>query len=91
MIPRASGINSDWRSIGRKADGTFIPWELFLADYARSATQGHRQAFQSLLTVLRNRDLQVKHVYIDDFHRGNRNDRDWWTLANACKKLDIRL
>ncbi|HMO85939.1 MAG TPA: recombinase family protein, partial [Lacipirellulaceae bacterium] len=74
-----------------KAEGNFIPWELFLADYARSAFSGHRQGFKSLLAVIQACSAHAPLVYIDDFHRGSRNDQDWWKLARLCRQFQVRL
>jgi len=98
--PRFSDENSDPKSIvdqlnlalqQAKADGCFIPWDLIVADYARSATHGHRQGFETLLNMIKSPELRISTVYVDDFQRASRNSKDAWKLAALCKKHRIRL
>lgn len=66
-------------------------WPELFADYGRSAARGHRQGFESMVTVLKEKGDLIAFVLIDDFHRGSRNDRQWWQFAGICKNHDIKL
>ena len=98
--PRFSDLNSDPKSIidqmllaleRAKEQGYFIPWQLIFADYARSATHGHRQGFENMLRIATSANSPFKVIYINDFHRGSRNRPEWWNLAATCKKFKIRV
>lgn len=98
--PRFSDLNSQPKSIVdqhllalsfAKSKGYFVPWELVVADYARSAVSGHRQGFHNLLKLIRNRKSCVQAALIDDFARGSRNEAESWKLAGLCKQHDVRL
>ncbi len=100
MYPRYSYRKSQVKSIpdqafqilqkGRTLD-CFIPWEFVFGDYARSATRGHRQGFESLNSVLKQNGADIDCVLIDDFQRGSRSDRQWWQFAGLCKNQNIKL
>lgn len=98
--PRYSDSNSQPKSIPdqvrlalpfAKAKEIFVPWELIVADSARSATHGTRRGFENLLKLIRNRSLKLAAVFIDDFQRGSRNESDSWKLAGICKNVGVGL
>lgn len=100
MYPRYSDRKSQAKSISDQAfqilqkarrHDCFIPWELVFADYARSATKGHRQGFESLIGVLKEYGPIIDMIFIDDFQRGSRNDEQWWQIAGVCKNKKIEL
>lgn len=100
MYPRYSDPNSQPKSIPDQArqilnkvkgQGRFVPWPLVFADYARSATYGVRQGYSSLLSVVKSVPSKVDAIYIDDFHRGSRDEPEWWRFAGMCKNNNLSL
>ncbi|MBI1370438.1 MAG: hypothetical protein GC162_17520 [Planctomycetes bacterium] len=60
-------------------------------DYARSATRGVRQGFERFIVFLREGTYHADSVYIDEFMRGMRDEKDAWRLAGLCKSRKLRL
>lgn len=97
---RFSDANSQSRSITdqlRKvmqrgaSDGVVPLWSLLFVDYARSAVYDYRPGFEGLLKRLRAKEGDIQCIYLDEFGRGSRRERDSWRLASLCKREKIGL
>ena len=74
-----------------KEHGRFIPWQFLLADYAVSGLDAKRHGYSAYKTLFRQTDCQLAAVYIDDFTRASRDEKEWWNLYSIAQQFQIPL
>ena len=74
-----------------KEHGRFIPWKFLFADYAVSGLDENRHGYTAYKTLFKQTDLQLEAVYIDDFTRASRDEKEWWNLYAIAQQFQIPL